>query len=170
MFLWVPAAYSGWTSLTPPCCLSAQRPQQCAHPHVWLWPRECRWHVPTGPLGSSYVLFKFCFLLGAYFFFFLCLALLEANNLALNVDLNSENSLMSFIQSHLWKGTYKQAEEYNLGVINGVCCFSGRKFFPSPAPGFVPNMYHTARSPGLTNPALCILTAISTMRKSRLKH
>lgn len=62
-------------------------------------------------------------------FFFLCLALLEANNLALNVDLNSENSLMSFIQSHLWKGTYKQAEEYNLGVINGVCCFSGRKFF-----------------------------------------
>lgn len=81
---------------------------------------------------------------------FLCLALLEASNLALNVGLNSENSLMSFIQSHLWKGTCKQAEEYNLGVTYGVCCFSSRTFFPSPpAPGFVPNVDHTARSPAL---------------------
>lgn len=113
--------------------------------HVWLWPRECGWHVPSGPLGSSYVLLSFASCWGPIFFFSPCLALLEANNLALNVDLNSENSLMSFIQSHLWKGTCKQAEKYNLGIIYGVCCFSGRTLFPSPpALSFVPNMDHTA--------------------------
>lgn len=48
---------------------------------------------------------------------------------ALHMNLNPENSLISFIQCHLWEGMCKQAEYCLVGTC-GVCSFSGRKSFP----------------------------------------
>ena len=90
---------------------------------------------------------------------------------ALHMNLNPGDSLISVIQCHLWEGMCKQAE-YCLGVTCGVCSFSGRKLFQGPhSPGFVPTVAPAALSSGsLRHHVLCILTAISAMRKSRLRN
>lgn len=81
---------------------------------------------------------------------FFCLDLLEASIGALCVDLNSGDSLMSFIQCHFWEGMCNQAEEYHLGVTYRLQ--AGNLFQGPPVPSSVPTVAWAAPSSSSLTP------------------